>query len=50
MTEAWNRVAMSAAPVHEPSSSLAAFAQGLRAASRSIFLFVVFVGAVLFGG
>jgi len=33
---------MSAAPAHEPSSSLTAFAQGLRAASRSVFLFVVF--------
>jgi predicted branched-subunit amino acid permease len=33
---------MSAAPVVDPSSSLAAFAHGVRAASRSIFLFVVF--------
>jgi predicted branched-subunit amino acid permease len=33
---------MSAAPPIEASSALAAFAQGLRAASRSIFLFVVF--------
>jgi predicted branched-subunit amino acid permease len=33
---------MSAAPSHETSSSLAAFAHGLAAAARSIFLFVVF--------
>jgi predicted branched-subunit amino acid permease len=33
---------MSAAPPVDASSSLVAFAQGLRAASRSVFLFVVF--------
>jgi hypothetical protein len=33
---------VSAAPPLEPRSSLAAFAHGLRAASRSVFLFVVF--------
>src|SRR5690348_6710275 len=33
---------MSAAPLLEPRSSLAAFAYALRAASRSVFLFVVF--------
>jgi predicted branched-subunit amino acid permease len=33
---------MSAAPPAEASSGLAAFAQGLKAASRSVFLFVVF--------
>jgi predicted branched-subunit amino acid permease len=39
---AWDTGAMSAPPPLETPSSLAAFANGLAAASRSVFLFVVF--------
>src|SRR5262249_55636023 len=43
MTEAWDTSgAMSAAAPVEASSNLAAFAQGLAAARRSVFVFVVF--------